>query len=278
MAPRLRTREQRPDPDRRDVDGSRETAHRKQASDSSTSWLRLVALGDGLQQPVERCRADELDPDGTGGRERRRDEGHEDRLSMLLLSVRVRLATKLSFSQARSTALWFLPMVPSTEVIEQTTLGFGRFTAEWFERRPAPDGDGEVLVVLIDGKCVPTATDRELKKRRGKRRKPRAPKWSKVIRSASSNRTPTSCPRSQRRPPDVDLVFRPPDHWVCGRIYFARRKGHRSQASSSKRRQSSRRPSVCWRRSCGRVTIGQPGPVDRGGGVRSAGAPGALPR
>ena len=95
---------------------------------------------------------------------------------MLLLSVCVRLATKLSFSQARSTALWFLPTVPSTEVIEQTTLGFGRFTAEWFERRPAPDGDGEVLVVLIDGKCVPTATDRELKKRRGKRRKPRVPK------------------------------------------------------------------------------------------------------
>jgi len=95
---------------------------------------------------------------------------------MLLLSVCVRLATKLSFSQARSTALCFLPTVPSTEVIEQATLGFGRFTAEWFERRPAPDGDGEVLVVLIDSKGVPTATLRELRKRRGKRRKPRVPK------------------------------------------------------------------------------------------------------
>jgi len=100
----------------------------------------------------------------------------KDRLSMLLLSVCVRLATKLSFSQARSTALWFLPTVPSTEVIEQAALGFGRFTAEWFERQPAPDGDGEVLAVLIDSKCVPTATDRELKKRRGQRRKPRVPK------------------------------------------------------------------------------------------------------
>jgi len=100
----------------------------------------------------------------------------KDRLSTLLLSVCVRLATKLSFSQARSTALWFLPTVPSTEVIEQAALGFGRFTAEWFERQPAPDGDGEVLAVLIDSKCVPTATDRELKKRRGQRRKPRVPK------------------------------------------------------------------------------------------------------
>lgn len=99
----------------------------------------------------------------------------KDRLSMTLLSVCVRLATKLSFAQARSIALWFLPTVPSTEVIEQATLGFGRFTAEWFERRPAPDGDGEVLVILVDGKGVPTATLRELRKRRGKRRKARVP-------------------------------------------------------------------------------------------------------
>jgi len=100
----------------------------------------------------------------------------KDRLSMLVLSVCVRLATKLSFSQARSTALWFLPTAPSTEVIEQATLGFGRFTDEWFERRPAPDGDGDVLVVLVDSKGVPTATLRELRKRRGKRRKRRVPK------------------------------------------------------------------------------------------------------
>lgn len=99
----------------------------------------------------------------------------KDRFSMLLLSICVRLATKMSFEQARSTTQWFLPTVPSTEVIEQGALGFGRFTAEWFDRRPAPDGDGEVLVVLVDSKCVPTATERELKKRRGKRRKAMVP-------------------------------------------------------------------------------------------------------
>jgi len=100
----------------------------------------------------------------------------KDRIGMLLLSICVRLATKLSFSQARSTAQWFLPTVPSTEVIEKATLGFGRFTEEWFEQRPAPDGDGDVLVILIDSKGVPTATIRELKKRRGKRRKAKVPK------------------------------------------------------------------------------------------------------
>lgn len=100
----------------------------------------------------------------------------KDRLSMALLSVCVRLATRMSFAEARSTAQWFLPTVPSTEVIEQGVLGFGRFTNEWFERRLAPDGDGEVLIVLIDSKGVPTATLRELQKRRGKRRKAKLPK------------------------------------------------------------------------------------------------------
>ena len=100
----------------------------------------------------------------------------QDRISMTVLAVCVRLATKVSFAQARSTALWFLPSVPATEVIEQSVLGFGRYTADWFERQPAPEGDGDVLVILIDGKGVPTATERELRKRRGKRRKARVPK------------------------------------------------------------------------------------------------------
>lgn len=100
----------------------------------------------------------------------------KDRLSTAVLSLCTRLATKLSFAEARATALWFLPVVPSTEVIEQAVLGFGRFIADWLEHRPAPDGDGDVLVVLVDSKCAPSATERELKKRRGKRRKAKVPK------------------------------------------------------------------------------------------------------
>ncbi|PID37788.1 MAG: hypothetical protein CSB49_08565, partial [Proteobacteria bacterium] len=56
--------------------------------------------------------------------------------------------------------------------IEKATLGLGRHTARWVEERPAPKGDGEVLVVQFDSKAVPTARDRELKRRRG----PRAPR------------------------------------------------------------------------------------------------------
>jgi hypothetical protein len=93
-----------------------------------------------------------------------------DRFSWNVLSLSARLATKLSFAEARKTAQLFLPAVPSTEVTEQTVLGLGRFTGRWFADLPAPSDDGEVLIVMIDSKGAPTATERELRRRRGKRR------------------------------------------------------------------------------------------------------------
>ena len=99
-----------------------------------------------------------------------------DRFSWNLLSLSARLATKMSFAEAQATTRMFLPNAPSTEVIEQTVLGLGKFTGAWFEDLPAPAGDGEVLVVMIDSKGAPTATVEELQRRRGKRRRrPRAP-------------------------------------------------------------------------------------------------------
>ena len=93
-----------------------------------------------------------------------------DRLTLAVLGLAARLATLMSFAQARVTLGWLLNSPPSTEVIEKTVLGFGRRTGEWFERVSAPEDDGEVLVVMIDSKGAPTATDIELKRRRGKRK------------------------------------------------------------------------------------------------------------
>ena len=52
-----------------------------------------------------------------------------------------------------------------------TFFGKVRYTAAWFESAPVPEGDGEVLVIQIDSKATPTATEAELEKRRGKRAK-----------------------------------------------------------------------------------------------------------
>ncbi len=96
-----------------------------------------------------------------------------DRLSFGVLALAVRLATRMSFADARMTMSWFQPSPPSVEVIEQSVLGLGRFTEDWFCDFVPPDGDGDVLVIMIDSKGAPTATATELERRRGKR-KPRA--------------------------------------------------------------------------------------------------------
>jgi hypothetical protein len=98
-----------------------------------------------------------------------------DRFSWNVLTMAARLATKLSFAEARTTLAAFVPNAPSTEVIEQTVLGLGRYTADWFAQAPAPEGDGEVLVIMFDSKGAPTATESELQRRRGKRRRQRLP-------------------------------------------------------------------------------------------------------
>ena len=89
-----------------------------------------------------------------------------DRFSPSVLAVAARLATRMSYAAAREVLGWFLPMVPSTEVLEQTVLGLGHHTTGWFDEAPAPKDDGEVLVVMIDSKGVPTARDEELPARR----------------------------------------------------------------------------------------------------------------
>ena len=98
-----------------------------------------------------------------------------DRLSMNVLSLGSRLATMMSYARVHTTLSWFLCAAPSTEVIEQTVLGLGRRTGQWFEQAPAPEQDGEVLIIQFDGKGAPTATETELSRRRGPRKRNRFP-------------------------------------------------------------------------------------------------------
>jgi tetratricopeptide (TPR) repeat protein len=95
----------------------------------------------------------------------------KDRLSWNVLVAAARLATKMAFAEAKATLDMFMPNAPSTEVIEKTVLGLGEHVAAFIEQAPAPEGDGEVLVIQFDGKGAPTATARELARRRRKRKK-----------------------------------------------------------------------------------------------------------
>jgi hypothetical protein len=99
-----------------------------------------------------------------------------DRISPSLVALAVRLAARMSFAEARDVFGWFVPSVPSLEVIQAATLGYGRYSREWFESAPAPEDDGQVLSAQLDSKGAPTATERELAARRGKRNKKRGGK------------------------------------------------------------------------------------------------------
>ena len=93
-----------------------------------------------------------------------------DGFSMLIQSMAARIATRMSYAQAVVVLTMFLHWSPAQRSIESMVLGLGRHTGDWFETAPVPEGDGEVLVIQIDSKATPTATDEELEKRRGPRR------------------------------------------------------------------------------------------------------------
>jgi hypothetical protein len=75
----------------------------------------------------------------------------------------------MSFKAAHMVCKAVLHWAPANETIEQVVLGMGRDAAPFMQQLEAPRGDGEVLVIEVDGKCPPTATEAELAKRRGQR-------------------------------------------------------------------------------------------------------------
>jgi hypothetical protein len=96
-----------------------------------------------------------------------------DLVSANLLALSALLATQMPYEHVREVLRLFVGYVPSAKTIQQAVLGFGGLAQSWLEIAPIPKGDGEVLVTLFDSKGVPTATEGELRKRRGKRRRRR---------------------------------------------------------------------------------------------------------
>ncbi len=94
-----------------------------------------------------------------------------DSYSPLLIGWFCRLATRLSFGLAAEMGDMFLGSAPAPSTIEEWTLGLARPAYVYLSQGPLPQGDGEVLVIECDGKAIPTATEEELAKRRGPRRR-----------------------------------------------------------------------------------------------------------
>ena len=89
-----------------------------------------------------------------------------DAYSPLIIGWFCRLATRASFQIASGLGEMFLGSAPPPSAIEEWVLGLGRPAYVYLSDGPLPEGDGDVLVIEIDGKAVPTATDQELARRR----------------------------------------------------------------------------------------------------------------
>ena len=92
-----------------------------------------------------------------------------DGYSPLLIGWFCRLATRVSFQLASNLGAMFVAYPPPASAIEEWVLGLARPAYAYLSTGPLPEKDGEVLVIEVDGKAVPTATEQELARRRGPR-------------------------------------------------------------------------------------------------------------
>jgi hypothetical protein len=92
-----------------------------------------------------------------------------DAYSPLVIGWFCRLATRMSFRIAGELGGMFLAAAPPASAIEEWVLGLARPAYVYLSTGPLPEGDGDVLVIEIDGKAAPTATAQELARRRGPR-------------------------------------------------------------------------------------------------------------
>jgi hypothetical protein len=92
-----------------------------------------------------------------------------DAYSPLVIGWFCRLATRVSFRLACDLGEMFLGSAPPVSAVEEWVLGLARPAFVYLSTGPLPEDDGEVLIVEIDGKAAPTATEEELARRRGPR-------------------------------------------------------------------------------------------------------------
>jgi len=89
-----------------------------------------------------------------------------DGFSSTIILWSAQLATRVSFSCVKNILETILQLSPSTEAIENYVLGLGERARPFVESTANCRDDGDLLVLEVDGKAVPTATEEELHKRR----------------------------------------------------------------------------------------------------------------
>lgn len=135
------------------------------------------------------------------------------------------LCAKMPFAEVASTLKRFWGWAPSTKALLDMVDKVGPLARRFLEAQPAPDDDGEILVLQVDGRGAPMISDTEMERRRRPHKKrPRGTsRWRR--------RKPGSPPRKRRRKGDksknakvatVGVIYtlrRAPDGVVEGPIH-----------------------------------------------------------
>jgi hypothetical protein len=95
-----------------------------------------------------------------------------DGFSWRVTELVTRLATRLSYASVGELTKDLLGWSPSASAVERLVLGLGSRASAYLQTQRIFVDDGEVLIIEIDGKAAPFATEQELQARRQKRQKP----------------------------------------------------------------------------------------------------------
>jgi len=93
-----------------------------------------------------------------------------DGFSWRVIDMATRLATRVSYAATQGIMRAMIGWSPSTEAIESLVIGLGQRAPAFMATQQSFDDDGEVLVIEVDGKAAPMATEAELEARRQKRK------------------------------------------------------------------------------------------------------------
>jgi len=93
-----------------------------------------------------------------------------DGFSWRVIDLVTRLATRVSYAATQGIMRTMIGWSPSTEAIESLVIGLGQRAPAFMVTQQSFDDDGEVLIIEVDGKAAPMATEAELEARRRKRK------------------------------------------------------------------------------------------------------------
>lgn len=94
-----------------------------------------------------------------------RELGLPARFTMLVVTTMARLCAQMAFASARDLARHLFEWTPSPRAVLRMVDAVGERARSFLEQAPPPEDDGEVLVVMVDGKAAPAISSAEYERR-----------------------------------------------------------------------------------------------------------------